>query len=123
MSLRKIVTTALLAAASVSALPARRAEAGPLLDWLFHPKTAQPAIPVGPPYTVSGYAPYATPYSAGYAAALPYTAGYVPYSTAYAPYTTGYSQASAAYATGYTPYGVAYRKQLSDTVAIRHCRL
>lgn len=113
MPLRNDFFTAfMLLTTSVCGLTARTAQAGPLIDWLFHHKQAKavPAYPVGAPY----------PVTAGY---VPYTAGYVPavvptavpsvasVAPAIVPYTTGYAPVAAQvspYTSGYTPYGVAY---------------
>lgn len=125
MLLRQFAYPCMLLTASLVGLPAQSAQAGPLIDWLFHKPAYGAAMPVGAPYPVtagyapalpynSGYAPYSTgyaPYTTGYS---PYTTGYTPYTTGYAPYSTGYAPAATAYAsrysgyTGYSPYGVAY---------------
>lgn len=114
MLMRQFALPCMLLTASVVSQPAQTAQAGPLLDWLFHRPAYGPAVPVGSPY----------PVAAGYAPAMPYNTGYVPYSTGYAPYTSGYRPYATGYApttpyptpyttgysgySGYTPYGVAY---------------
>ncbi len=97
MLMRQFALPCMLLTASVVSQSAQTAQAGPLLDWLFHRPAYGPAVPVGAPY----------PVAAGYAPALPYNAGYVPYSTGYAPYSTGYAPAinsSTRYGSGYTGY-------------------
>lgn len=111
MLMRQFAYPCMLLTASLVSLTAQTAQAGPLIDWLFHRPAYAPAMPVGTPYPVTaGYAPtlpYSTgyaPYSTGY---TPYSTGYIPYSTGYTPYTTGYTPYTTGYS-GYTPYGVAY---------------
>lgn len=97
MPLRKRLKPLALLPLIACGLPARPAQAGPLIDWLFgHHRRPAPAYAVGYPYAVgmpvvAGYAPVV----AGYAPAVPvmpsYTTGYTPsYTTGYAP-SVGYS--------------------------------
>lgn len=119
MRKRTIVITFPLLATIVCGLPARTAQAGPLIDWLFHHKRAAavPAYPVGAPYPVAtGYAPYAVGYvptaiPTAVVPAVPYTAGYVPIAGRVAPYASGYSP----YGVAYSPYAANYARPVAPT--------
>jgi hypothetical protein len=95
----KFALVALLTTAVHGGLPPK-AEAGPLLEWLFRGRQASPAYPVGGPIPLgNGYG--ATPNGSGYAAGYPgYAAGFGSYAAGYPGLATG----GAGYASGYPGY-------------------